>query len=498
MSFVDFWFYPAAVCLVLFIALVQFVFRKREKLSNMISKIVLLCFSYVVMGFYDWRFCCCITAVIAISYVMPLMIERSEGKSKKILTSISVIALILFLGLFKYLNFFMFSVYFVFGRTWNDLNIILPLGISFYIFSAISYVLDVSWGAMEADRSLLNVALFLCFFPKQICGPIVKGKEFLPQLKENRRITLKNLETGVQIIVFGLFKKIVLADHLGVFVDDVYFAPSAYNTLTVWLAVFSSMLQLYFDFSGYSDMAIGMAKIFGYDIQRNFNLPFIAKNISEFWDRWHISLSSWLNEYLFNPIAMSMNRKVAKLPKEKRKKIKMLPMYVALIITFLVSGLWHGAGYTFIVWGMCHGIWSVSHSLYSNLMRQHYRGFADNKNKALKVLDILLTFTTVNLIQIFFRADSLRQAFYVIRRMFTSNLGIFQPYTWTMFAYIVLAIATVICYCRYISNKSEEVEGFYPLQNLNTVKGLTVFFVFCGLIVCLGYFGETYFIYGKF
>ncbi len=436
---------------------------------------------------------------VIITSFFPLAIEKAEGKKRSILTAAAVTVLVLILGVFKYFNFFMSTVMSTVGKTWTTLDIILPVGISFYIFSAIGYLLDVSWGMMPAEKNILDIALFLSFFPKQVCGPIIKGREFLPQLKENRRITLKNIEAGIQIFVFGLFKKLVLADHLGVFVNDVYHAPSAFGTLTVWWAVFSTMLQLYFDFSGYSDMAIGMAKIFGYDIPRNFNLPFTARNISEFWDRWHISLSSWLNIYLFNPITVSMNRKITDIPKEKRKKLKNLQMYAALLITFLISGIWHGAGFTFIVWGLCHGVWSVLHSMYSNYMKQHYKSFVKNKSKFLTVLDILLTFFTVNVIQVFFNSDSLGKAFNMLKCMFTLHDGINQPYTWSFFAYAVLIVSTLIAHFHNKEKRSiENTEGFYPLMDLNTVKGLSCFFFFCGLTICLGYFGETQFIYGKF
>lgn len=500
MSFVTFWFYPMAVALLGLVALLQGILRRRERLSHTLSKAVLLIFSYVVMGLYDVRFCLCMTGVILLTYAGGLALEKVSGggKARHWLTVLTVAALVGILGVFKYLNFFLSTAFSVVGKTWTSLNIILPLGISFYIFSAIGYVLDVSWGKLKAERSLLDMALFLSFFPKQVCGPIVNARDFLPQLRENRRITLKGLEAGVQIFIFGFFKKLVLADHLAIFVDDVFHAPVAYGTATIWLAVFGYFLQLYFDFSGYSDMAVGMSKMFGYDIRRNFNLPFLARNISDFWDRWHISLSSWLNEYVFNPIALKFKRIVAEWPKERRKACKNLPTYTAMLITFLISGLWHGAGFTFLVYGLLHGVCSVLHGMYANWMRKHHRDFVQNKPKAVVLLDILANYFLLTLIQIFFRAESLSQALFVLRRMFTVNVGIEQPYTWAFFAAAVLLAATMVACARSRKRGLREAEGYYPLMNLNTVRGLTVFFVVCGLSLMLAHFGETYFIYGNF
>lgn len=498
MSFSDFWFYPCLFCFWGGLALCQFLLKEQEKVSQTLTKCLLLAFSIFVMGLYDPRFCLCMAGVILLTYFAGLAIARAAGKSRHTLTVLAVAVLLAVLGYFKYLNFFMSTLYGAAGRPWTDLPIILPLGISFYLFSAIGYILDVSRERTPAEQSLLDIALFLAFFPKQICGPIVSARDFLPQLKENRRITRKGLETGVQIFMFGFFKKFVLSNHLTLLVDDVFAAPIAYGTATVWLAVFSYSLQLYFDFSGYSDMAVGISRILGYDICRNFNLPFIAANIGEFWDRWHISLSSWLNTYLFLPIAMKVKYACAKLPKATRKRFKNLPGYTAVLVTFFISGLWHGAGFTFILFGLLHGMLSVLRSIYANWMKKHHRGFAQNKSMAIRMLDILATFVFVNLTEVFFRADSVSQAFFILRRMFTVNAGIEQPYTWSFIAAAVLLAATLAACRRAKKQGLSAVEGYYPLVDLSTFRGLTVFFTACGLTLMFSSFGETYFIYGRF
>lgn len=505
MSFTDFMFYPKTAAVIVLLAVVQLLFRRRQETAGVISKAVLLLYSFYTFVYYDYRFALCIAFVIGITYFAALKIEGTDDRARKIWTRSAVIALVVFLGIFKYFNFFAENISALFGHEWTTLSIILPLGISFYIFSAISYVLDVSWGNMHADRNLLNVALFLAFFPKIVCGPIVKGRDFLPQLQEYRRVKWDNVCIGIQIYVFGLFKKMVLADHLALFVDEVYSKPAAYGTATVWFAVFSYMLQLYLDFSGYSDMAIGLFKILGYDVKPNFNLPFVSTTISEFWNRWHISLGDWLTEYLFNPIALSFKRKMAGWDREKRKKYKMLPTYAAVIITFFVSGVWHGAGWTFVVFGILHGCFSVMQQMYGNWVHKKKWSWAQNKKRWLYVVDILLNFVLIVLIQVIFRAGSLDWAAEIYKQLFTLHVGLEQPYTWSIFAYVLLVIATVFAYRKSNGSKlkwdkeaMQDVEGYYIIQDLSTVKGLTCFFVLCGLTIIMGYFGETYFVYGQF
>lgn len=498
MSFIDFQYYPIAFCLFGAVALAQYLFKNRADLSGRWTKGLLLAFSYLTMGMYDIRFCLCMAGVTVLTYFAGLAISQASGKRKHTLTTITAAALLAILGVFKYLNFFMTALYSAAGRTWTELHIILPLGISFYIFSALGYILDVAWGNIRVEHSLLDMALFLAFFPKQVCGPIVNARDFLPQLKEDRRITRAGFAAGIQIFMFGMFKKIVLADHLSVFVNGVYFAPAAYGTATVWLAVFSYFLQLYFDFSGYSDMAIGVSRILGYDISPNFNLPFVARNISDFWDRWHISLTSWLNAYLFNPIALKLKRSVAKWPKEYRKTFKKLPTYTTMGITFLVSGLWHGAGFTYLVWGALHGALSVLHDIYASWMKKHHRDFARSKSKAILAVDVLANYIAINLIQVFFRADSVPQALFILRRMFTVQAGIEYPCSWSFFAAAVLLAATLAACRRAKKQGLAAAEGYYPIFDLGTVRGLTCFFVLCGVTAMLAYTGENYFAYAEF
>jgi alginate O-acetyltransferase complex protein AlgI len=365
----------------------------------------------------------------------------------------------------------------LFGKDAIMFNIILPLGISFYTFTALSYIIDIYRGKYAAEKNILNVALFISFFPKVTAGPIIRGDEFLPQLKNYQGIKSKNFQDGIQIFAFGLFKKIVLADHLGVFVDDVFFAPSAYNTGTVLLAVVSYSLQIYFDFSGYSDMAIGISKILGFDFKPNFNLPYISENPSQFWKRWHISLSSWLQDYLYIPLGGSRKGEVR--------------TYANLMIVMLVSGLWHGAGWTFVAWGFLHGFISCVHKGWRNI-----RKGKNHMGALARACRILLMFIDASLLWVVFKAADFANAKAMYKSLFTIHTGISQPYTWSFFAIGVLIIATIIAGVKQRGQKF--VNGFYPILDLGKFWSLVVFFTFVGLTIMMGYFGNTAFIYGKF
>ena len=461
----------------LFVVMVMLqLLRKKSKAIGTAQLILLLAFSYFFILKSDWRFCICIAAVTLLTYALGLLIEKTH--SKKFLTG-GGIALLGILAYFKYTNFFVNSLQQLIGRDTVALKIILPLGISFYIFSALAYLIDVYRKDYKAERNILNFALYIAFFPKLTAGPIVRGQDFFPQVRKYRGVELKAFEVGIQIFVFGLFKKIVLADHLGVFVDDVFFSPTAYNTGTVILGALSYSLQIYFDFSGYSDMAIGIAKILGFDFKPNFNLPYIALNVSEFWKRWHISLSSWFQDYLYIPLGGSRKGETR--------------TYLNLMVVMLLSGLWHGAGWTFILWGALHGIASCVNKAFGK------------KLKVLgKCVNIILTFISVTLFWVVFRANSIGTAWKVWSGMFTAHTGMSQPYTWSFVAIICLLIGTAaaVIHSRKLGlmNKNGEtvVDGFYPVMDLTKLWSLVVFFTFCGLTIILGYYGNTAFIYGAF
>lgn len=449
----------------------------KSKHSQKFSHIYLLIASYVFYGWWDWRFCFLMLSLTAIAYITA---RQLNGKYRKLFITIGVSVPLIVLGIFKYLNFFLDSFSAAFGiADLCSLNIILPVGISFYTFQSMSYTIDVYRGKIKA-ASFFDVALYVSFFPQLVAGPIVKAQEFLPQLKEERKVTLKGLEAGLQIFVMGMFKKIVLADRLSVFVDDVFATPTIFSTLTIILAVIAYALQIYFDFSGYSDMAIGCAKCIGYDIQWNFNLPYISKNPTEFWKRWHISLSTWLQEYVYIPLGGNRKGKTR--------------TYINLMLTMLIGGLWHGASWTFVVWGALHGIALCIHKLYLTVFSK--------KVRIPSIFAVIMNNIFVCVCWVFFRAPSFDIAIEILKKIFTWSSGVQQMYTWLFFA---LAIEMV--YIIWSSRESKKtkvtdskflVNAFYFHHNLNTVKGLLLFFLEIMATLGLAYTAASPFIYFQF
>lgn len=438
----------------------------RERLRELF----LLSASYFFYGYWDWRFCFLLLFVTLVSYFTAL-----HSKSRAAYTA-GVIAPLAVLGFFKYFNFFLESVSAVLGRSIGALSIILPVGISFYTFQALSYVIDVHREKIAPERDFIKLALYLSFFPQLVAGPIVRAVDFLPQLHEKRRVEWNNILQGVQIFAFGMFKKIVLADHISVFVDDVYYAPAAFHWASILLAAAAYSLQIYFDFSGYSDMATGCAKCLGYDFNRNFNLPYISENVTEFWRRWHISLSSWLREYLYIPLGG--NRKG-----EARRNVN-------LFLTMLLGGLWHGASWTFVFWGGLNGA--------ALCLDKLSRRKAGRSSKLTRGVNVILTFAFITFTWIFFRADTFNDAWLVIKGIFTLQQGLHQPFSWAFAGLVLLAVSTIAAEIKANKEGKATVDGFYPTVDLKSIPGLTVFLVFIGLILGLSYTGEQPFVYFQF
>lgn len=464
--------------------LVGFLFNSSVNKKKILVGYLTLC-SYLLVAFSDFRFLTCVLVITGIAYFIPIICSKVSNVSSKKWMLCGVILNLCFLGVFKYFNFFYGEICALLGRETVSLRFILPIGISFYTFSAISYIMDVYKEKVNANRSFFEVALYIGFFPKLMSGPIVRAKTFFEQLDVLGKNQLSNLEIGIQIFMYGCFKKMVLADHIGVFVDQVFHAPSVYHTFTVLLATLGYSLQIYFDFAGYSDMAIGISKILGFNFDWNFNFPYLSKNLTEFWKRWHISLSSWLQEYLY--YSLGGNRK------GKSRT------YINLVLTMLIGGLWHGAAWTFIVWGALHGIGLMVHKLFMNWKQMKF-GNKFHTTKVWNAISMVLTFVYVCFCWIWFRANSFENALAMLKQMLVFHDGIIQPYTWVMFGVIILLITTFIMWKkRQCSIKMPtDMRERYILFDLNTVRGLFAFFVICGLTVGMAYYGNTIFIYGAF
>jgi alginate O-acetyltransferase complex protein AlgI len=313
------------------------------------------CFFY---AWWDWRLFIVLAIAAVLNYFLGWFIERiDENQKKRTLFWLSIGFNLLVLGYFKYANFFLDNLEVLtggFGLKFGALNILAPLGISFITFESLSYLIDIYKGAIKPAGSLLDYAVFISFFPRIASGPIIRARNFLPQLEKGIIILPENLFAGFQIFMRGVLKKMVVADNAAIIVDRMYASPSLFSSGTVWLGVLAYSIQILCDFSGYTDMAAGIARMLGFTLPVNFNLPYTAQSITEFWQRWHITLSTWFRDYLFYP-----------LERARRGKNKGFS-YLNLFITMLICGLWHGANWNFIVWGGMLGLYLVIERLLFN------------------------------------------------------------------------------------------------------------------------------------
>ncbi len=450
---------------------------KSDKTKILFSKILLLAASYAFIIFADWRFALVIAGLTLTTWF--------AAKYKKLIP-VGIVLAVLALAFFKYTNFFIESFDKLVGRDFTALNIILPLGISFYTFSAIGYLVDVYRKKVNPE-SILNVALYLSFFPKITSGPIQRSYDFFKQADSVREIGASSFSTGIQIFLFGLFKKLVLADRLSVFINQVYATPNVFGSFTVFLAVIAYSFQMYFDFSGYSDMAIGVAKILGFDLPRNFNLPYMSHNVTEFWKRWHISLSSWLMEYIYFPLGGSRKGKVR--------------TYVNLFLTMFIGGIWHGANWTFVLWGLFNGLALAGHKLWTKLTG------SDKRKPTLigSAISILLTYLFFAFCPILVRAENLSAAAGIVGRIFSFSPGLEQPYLWLFISLALYFGAVAVAKYKSRNNNPKlkrlnvsTIEGFYPMLNLSKFWQLTFFLVLVGITLILAFTGGSPFLYGNF
>ncbi|HTU88469.1 MAG TPA: MBOAT family protein [Gemmataceae bacterium] len=349
----------------------------------------------------------CVTTVM--DYLLALGMDRSTSpRRRKLLLAASLIVNIGVLGYFKYANFFLVSLdeaLIALGAPmwFGTLSVILPIGISFYTFEAINYTVDVYRSRVPAERNLAHFLLFILFFPHLVAGPIVRARDFLPQIKRRKRFSWPRMHLGAQLFFLGLIKKLAIADRMALYVDPVYADPHAYSTATLWLAAIAYALQIYCDFSGYTDMAIGTAHMLGYKLARNFDIPYASLNITEFWRRWHISLSSWLRDYLFIPLGGSRGGAWR--------------TYRNLLVTMTLCGLWHGASWNFVLFGLLHGCALIIHRMFQGFCASRPRLELVLQSLPGVLLRMVLTFGTFCFTLVFFRAPTLSAAATMLRRL---------------------------------------------------------------------------------
>lgn len=406
-----------------------FVFKNQLRAQN----VLLLVASYIFYGWWDWRFLSLIIASTFLDYFIAIQLGKTDiSKKRKFLLGISLVGNLGMLGFFKYYNFFVTSwidAWSSVGITMeaSTLNIILPVGISFYTFQTLSYTIDVYRKEMQPTKNFIDFAAFVTFFPQLVAGPIERASHLLPQFYKNRTFDYQNAVDGIKLIIWGMFKKVVVADNCAFFVNKIFENPEGYSSGELFVGMVFFAFQIYGDFSGYSDIAIGLSKLFGFDLMVNFKFPYFSRDIAEFWRRWHISLSTWFRDYIYIPLGGSKGTQWFQIRN--------------VMIIFLVSGFWHGANWTYVVWGLFHALMFLPLLLFnvnrSHLITKSY-GWID-------FAKIGVTFLVVCIGWVFFRADSISDAFqYLAHMLELKSLGLSLFYKTNanlmIFALSVLAV----------------------------------------------------------
>ena len=371
--------------------------------------------SYIFYGWWDYRFLSLIILSTLVDYLLGLKLAKAEKKKeRKWLLACSLIVNLGLLGFFKYYNFFLdnfIASFSLFGATISasSLNIILPVGISFYTFQTLSYTIDIYRGKISPTRDLVAFAAFVSFFPQLVAGPIERATNLLPQFFTHRTFDSGKAVDGLRQILWGLFKKIVIADNCAYFVNLIFGSSSEETGSTLFLGAFLFAFQIYADFSGYSDIALGTSRLFGFNLMRNFAFPYFSRDIAEFWRRWHISLSTWFRDYLYIPLGGSRGGLLNKIRN--------------VFAIFIVSGFWHGANWTFIIWGLLNALYFLPVFLLQR-NRQNMEIVAMDRlfPRISEIAQIIVTFFLTTLAWIFFRAESVTQAFEIVSEIFSMTL----------------------------------------------------------------------------
>jgi len=474
-----------AIFLPIVFLLYWFATKNKLKLQN----ILLLLSSFFFYGCWDWRFLFLLLISIFLVFYPGKYISNSKNeKVRKLWLWVSIVFSLGFLGVFKYYNFFEQSLSDMlsnFGLHTNPmtLNVILPVGISFYTFHGLSYIIDLYKGRIEEEKDFVNYAVFVSFFPLLIAGPIERATHLLPQIKSSRSFNSNIAVDGLKQILWGLFKKIVIADNLAEYANLIFNNSANYSGSTLVLGAIFFTFQIYCDFSGYSDIAIGVARLFGIELLRNFAFPYFSRDIAEFWRRWHISLTTWFRDYLYIPLGGSRGGKWMKIRNT--------------FIIFLVSGFWHGANWTFIVWGALNAIYFLPLML-TNKNRNNMGIVAQGKvfPTLKESSSILLTFGLTAFAWIFFRANSIGHAISYISQIFSPTL-----FTIPYFRGIGNSVSIVIITIVFVMVEWVGKEQQYAIAKLgaNWTRSLRWAFYYLIILIVIFYSGsEQQFIYFQF
>ncbi|NCD00129.1 MAG: MBOAT family protein [Bacteroidia bacterium] len=447
-------------------------FYKNTKAQN----IILLTASYVFYGWWDWRFLSLILFSTIVDYIVGrnLMVCKNQ-KQRKLFLWISILINIGLLGFFKYYNFFTESLIeglYLIGITiqTGTLRIILPVGISFYTFQTMSYTIDVYKKKLHPTKNFIAFATFVSFFPQLVAGPIERAPNLLPQFLKFRKFSYAAMSAGTKQIILGFFLKLVIADRAGIYVDTVFNNASQHEGFTFLFATFLFAFQIYGDFAGYSLIAIGTAKLFGVSLITNFQRPYMATSVGDFWKRWHISLSSWFRDYVYIPLGGS--------------RTKMSKWVRNILITFLVSGLWHGANWTFILWGTLNGIYILFESILFKEVRK-------------TIFSRLITFVLICFSWVLFRANSIGEAIQIIGTIFSNPGTLFIPNGADIVTpvYALLAISMLFLYELWNEFFAEKYKPYFFQKRYAKLSFYCLIII---LILYMGVFNNSQFIYFQF
>lgn len=474
-----------AIFLPIVFSLYWFVINKNLRLQNLL----IVAASYLFYGWWDWRFLSLILFSTVIDYTVGLKLKTEENQSKrKVFLWISILVNLGFLGFFKYYNFFLdnfIAAFSFFGAEINadSLNIILPVGISFYTFQTLSYTIDIYKRKLEPTKDFIAFSAFVSFFPQLVAGPIERATNLLPQFYKKRSFDYSKAVDGTRQILWGLFKKIVIADNCAEFANQIFNNSSDMSGSTLVLGALFFTFQIYGDFSGYSDIAIGTSRLFGFDLRRNFNFPYFSRDIAEFWRRWHISLSTWFRDYLYIPLGGSRGGTWMKVRNT--------------FIIFIVSGFWHGANWTFIVWGALNALYFLPLILTNN-NRNNLEIVAKGKLfPSIKEFSfMLLTFGLTVLAWIFFRANNIEHAINYISEILSPSL-----FSIPDFRGMGKALITIILVGLFVLIEWKGREGQYAISNLGVKwKRPLRYAMYYAILIAIIMFGgkEQEFIYFQF
>lgn len=379
------------------------------------QNVLLVLASYGFYAAWDWRFLALLSFSTLVDFFIAQRIQLSSSTStRKRLLLISVLVNLGLLGTFKYFHFFVDSGIGLLTQLGFEVHtpliqVILPVGISFYTFQTMAYTIDVYRGQQKAVTNLTTYALYVSYFPQLVAGPIERASRLMPQLEQPRRLSADHIGTGAQLVLWGYVKKVAIADTIAPFVDAAYSDPASYGGLYLWLAVYGFALQVYCDFSGYTDMARGFSRLLGIRLMENFRAPYLSRNITEFWQRWHISLSTWLRDYLYIPLGGN--------------RYGTFRLYRNLMITMILSGLWHGAGWTFVIWGALQGLCMIIHRVHSQSRKARDEKVQTRTSLirwANHVFFVVLTFHVIATSFIFFRAPDMATVNTFVQTLFQS------------------------------------------------------------------------------